>query len=69
MEGEYGVRHVRCKLPFVCAVNKRIKCVVEVEPLVGCARFAEECVVLKRLLRVCGEAVCLLLVYGIRRKS
>ena len=57
MKGEHGLREVREEFPFLRAVDDGRESVVEVEPFVGCGGFAEESVILERLLRIRGEAV------------
>lgn len=57
MEGEDGLREVRKELPILRAVDGGGESIVEMEPFVGCGRFAEQCVVLERLLRICSEAI------------
>lgn len=57
MEGKDGLRKVREELPFLRTVNGGGDGVVEVEPFVGCGRFAEQCVILERLFRVRSEAI------------
>jgi hypothetical protein len=51
------LRKVREELPFLRTVNGGGDGVVEVEPFVGCGRFAEQCVILERLFRVRSEAI------------
>jgi hypothetical protein len=57
VEGEDRVGEIGCELPFLGAMYGCIESVVEVQPFVGCAGFAEKSVVLERLLRVSGETI------------
>jgi hypothetical protein len=57
VEGEDRLREVREELPFLMAVELGRELVVEVQPFVGGGGFAEERVVLKGLVRVCGETI------------
>lgn len=51
------MREIRKEFPFLRTVNSGGEGVVEVKPFIGCGRFAKQCVVLERLLRVCSKAV------------